>query len=626
MGFALPQIVSGLADATPLFLVAAGLSLIFAVTRTVNLAQGAFYMLGAYLAAAELGGLLPGTSFWLVALLAAIATGALGAGLEVLVLRRLYRAPELYPLLAGLGVLLVLRDLVPRHWGSAPLAGPPAAEMFQPVLVAGRQIAGYDLTLAVLGPLCLAALLLLVHGTPWGALVRAAKEDREILSVLGVRQKLLSTLVVFLGTALAGLGGALQLPREAAALGMDLDMTLAAFMVVVIGGMGSIPGAFLAAQVVALLRAWGVLVVPEYAMAVLFLVIVLVLIFRPQGLFGSTAPVAAAPDMALRPLAPAAWPVRTGLWVVLAGLLALPFGARFIGGDAILLVTSEVLVLALFAASLQLLIGLGGMAAFGHAAYLGLGAYAAALVIRHFALPTEVALLVAPFAALMAGLLLGWLCLRRSGPFVALLTLLIGLLAWSSAAQLVSFTGGNEGLQGLEQGAWVRDLVPAGLLPERAGLYYLVLGLVALALYTLRSMALAPFGYSLRASRDSPLRAGAIGIDRQGHRWTAFAVAGGFAGLAGGLHLYLKGGVDPQVLALPLSIEALAMGLLGGFQALGGPLLGAAIYKGTETQLLGGTPFLEFWPLATGLLILGLVLFLPRGLLGSLQRLREPAA
>lgn len=444
-----------------------------------------------------------------------------------------------------------------------------------------------------------------------------------MLSALGVRQKLLSTSVVFLGTALAGLGGALQAPREAAALGMDLDMTVLAFMAVVIGGMGSIVGAFLAAETIALLRGLGVLVLPEYTMAVLFLVVALVLIFRPQGLLGGRMVQSDGPaDDAARPLAPAAGPVRAVLWAVLAALLALPFAARFIGGETILLVVSEVLILVLFAASLQFLVGLGGMAAFGHAAYLGLGAYAAALVVRQYALPTESVLFLAPVAAVVAGLLFGWLCLRRAGAYVALLTLLVAQLAWSAAVQWVGMTGGDGGIRGLAPGAWLRALVPEGLLPEQSGLYYLVLALVALALVALRSMALAPFGYSLRATRDSPHRAGAIGIDRQGHRWTAFAVAGGFAGLAGGLHVYLEGGVGPDALALQTSAEALAMGLLGGMQTLSGPLLGGAVYKGAETQLLGGTPYLEFWPLATGLLIVVLALFLPRGILGSLHRAR----
>jgi branched-chain amino acid transport system permease protein len=626
MSFSLAQIVSGLADATPLFLVAVGISMVFAVTRTVNLAQGAFYMLGAYFAAAEAGRLVPGgteSSFWLVALLAAAATGALGVAIELLVLRRLYRAPQLYALLASLGVLLVLRDLVPRHWGSAPLSGPPAPQVFAPVVVGGSRLADYELVLIVLGILSLAVLLLLVHATRWGALMRAASEDQDMLAALGVRQKLLSTFVVFLGTALAGLGGALQLPRAPASVGMDLDMTVTAFMVVVVGGMGSIPGAFLAAQVIALLGSLGILMVPEYTLSVLFLLVALVLIFRPQGLLGGRAAPSQGPqDIASRPLAPAAWPLRVALWAILAGFMALPFTARFIGGEALLTSVSELLILALFAASLQFLIGLGGIAAFGHAAYLGLGAYAAALVVRHFALPTETSLLVAPLAAIAAGLLFGWLCLRRPGAFVAILTLLFAQVAWSAAAQWVKLTGGSSGIQGLTPSAWLGDLVPAGLVSQQAGLYYLVLGLVALALLVLRTMALAPFGYTLRATRDSPLRAEAIGINRQAHRWTAFAVAGGFAGLAGGLHVYLRGSVAPEILALPMSVEALAMVLLGGVQTLSGPLLGTAVYKGAQSQLLAGTSYLALWPLATGLLFVVLALLLPRGILGSLQRLK----
>jgi branched-chain amino acid transport system permease protein len=136
----------------------------------------------------------------------------------------------------------------------------------------------------------------------------------------------------------------------------------------------------------------------------------------------------------------------------------------------------------------------------------------------------------------------------------------------------------------------------------------------------LRGIAFSPFGYALRATRDSPLRAGAVGIDRQGHRWVAFTLAGGFAGLAGGLHLYLEGSVAPEIMALPVSADALAMVLLGGVQTLTGPLLGAALYHGAETQLMSGTPYAGYWPLATGLLIVALALLLPRGIVGSLQR------
>jgi branched-chain amino acid transport system permease protein len=602
--------------------------MIFAVTRVVNFAQGSFYMLGAYLAVTLAGRLAPEMGeegVWLALPLTALAVGGLGAVLELLLLRHLYRAPELYQLLAGLGVMLVVRDLAPRHWGADPLAAPPVAEVFGPVfgpvVVAGETLADYDLVVFALGPLVLALLLLLIYGTRWGALVRAATKDPDMLSALGVRRKLLVTSVVFLGAALAGLGGALQMPRAATAVGMDLDMLVAAFMAVVIGGMSSIPGAFLGALLIALLGTFGVLVLPQFTLGLLFLAVAAVLIGRPQGLLGGRLVLTdGLQGAAVRPLAPAGWPFRAFVLLVLAGLGALPFAAPYIGGEAILASISELLILALFAASLQFLVGLGGMVSFGHAAFLGLGAYGAGLAVIHFALPAEAALLVAPFAAAAAALVFGWFCLRRPGVYVAVLTLLFAQVAWAGAARWAALSGGKTGVQGLAPSPWMQGLVPGGLLSDTATFYYLVVGLVALALLMLRGIVFAPFGYALRATRDSPLRAGAIGIDRQAHRWAAFALAGGFAGLAGGLHLYLKGSVAPEVMAMPASAEALAMVLLGGVQTLTGPLLGAALYHGAETQVLSGTPYAGYWPLAAGLLIVALALLLPRGIVGSLQR------
>ncbi len=624
MSLSLPHILSGLADATPLFLVAVGLSLVFAVTRVVNFAQGSFYMVGAYLAVTLVGSPAPGTGetgTWFALLAAALAVGVLGAAMEVVLLRRLYRAPELYQLLAGLGVMLVVRDLVPRRWGAGPLATPQVPEVFGPVVVAGGTLADYDLVVFALGPSVLGLLLLLLYGTPWGALVRAATRDPDMLSALGVRRKLLVTSVVFLGTALAGLGGALQMPRAHAALGMDLDMLVAAFMAVVIGGMGSVPGAFLGALLIALLRAFGVLVLPQFTLGLLFLAVAAVLIARPQGLLGGRLVLTEGlQGAAARPLAPGGWQTRSVAMLVLATLSALPFAAPHIGGDAILVTVSEVLILALFAASLQFLIGLGGMASFGHAAFLGLGAYGAGLAVVHLALPAEAALLVAPIAAAAAALVFGWFCLRQPGVYVAVLTLLFAQVAWAGAAWWAAQGGATAGVQGLSPSAWMRGLVPGGLLTDAAIFYYLVMGLVALVLLALRGIVFSPFGYALRATRDSPLRAGAIGIDRQSHRWMAFILAGAFAGLAGGLQLYLEGSVAPAVMALPVSVDALAMVLLGGVQTLTGPLLGAALYHGAETQLLSGTPYAGYWPLATGLLIVALSLLLPRGIVGSLQR------
>jgi branched-chain amino acid transport system permease protein len=624
MSLSLAQLLSGLAETTPLFLVAAGLTLIFAVTRMVNFAQGSFYMLGAYLAVSLLGaqGSAAGESErWLALLASALAVGLLGAAMEVAVLRRLYRVPVLYQLLAGLGAMLVVRDLLPRYWGRDPLGTPRLPEVVGPVVVPGGTLADYDLVLLSLGPIVLAGLLLLLHGTAWGVRVRAATQDADMLSALGVRRKLLVTSVVFLGAALAGLGGALDAPRSPAAPGMDLDMLVAAFMAVVIGGMGSIPGAFLGALLIALLRILGVLVLPQFTLGLLFLAVAAILIVRPQGLLGGRLVLMEGPvDAAARPLAPGGWAARSVGLVVLAALCALPFAAPHLGGDAVLAAVLQVLILALFAASLQFLAGLGGIASFGHAAFLGLGAYGAGLAAVHLALPAESVLLGAPFAAAAAALVFGWLCLRRPGAYVAVLTLLFAQVAWAGALWWAGRSGAAARVEGLAPSGWLRGPVPADLLSDAAVLYYLVTGLAVLALWALRAIAMSPFGYTLRATRDSALRAGAVGIDRQGHRWLAFALAGGFAGLAGGLQLYLEGGVAPEVLALSTSVDALAVVLLGGVQTLTGPLLGAALYHGAETRVLGATAYAGYWPLVVGLLLLVLAPLLPRGLLGSLQR------
>jgi branched-chain amino acid transport system permease protein len=247
----LVQFLTGLASAASLFLVAAGLSIIFGVTRIVNFAHGSLYMLGAYIAYSLIqvlgGGAL---GFWVAVLLAALAVGAIGVAVELLVLRRIYRAPELFQLLATFGVVLVVQDAALWIWGPEDLLGPQAPGLDGAVLIFGSYLPQYDLALIVLSPLVLLGLWLLFHRTRWGTLVRAATQDREMVGALGVNQAWLFTSVFFLGAFLAGLGGAAQLPKGGADLLIDLNIIAAAFVVVVVGGMGSIVGAFLAAVLI----------------------------------------------------------------------------------------------------------------------------------------------------------------------------------------------------------------------------------------------------------------------------------------------------------------------------------------------------------------------------------------
>lgn len=609
------QLVNGLASASTLFLIAAGLSLIFGVTRIVNFAHGSFFMLGLYLAWSITDRLGSGPAgFWGAIALAALAVGLLGALTEVLILRRVYRAPELLQLLATFALVLILRDAALAIWGPEDLLGPKAPGLRGTVDILGRPIPTYDLVLVAIGPVVLALLWLLLRRTRLGVLIRAATQDREMVGALGVDQRWLFTGVFALGAALAGLGGALQLPREPAHLGLDLATIGDAFVVVVVGGMGSIPGAYLAALLIAEVKAlchglgtlelWGVSVsFSRLTLVVEFLVMALVLIVRPWGLLGRPAGAVRVQGPAEPPLQPAAVGARIAAAALVLGLLAAPLWA---GPDAYALVLLiDVAVAVLFAVSLHFIMGPGGMHSFGHAAYFGVGAYAAALLARDAALPMAAVLVLAPLAAAAAALLFGWFAVRLSGVYLAMLTLAFAQIVWSIVFQWDAVTGGSNGLVGIR---------PAAAFESRAAFHTLAVLVVVASVLLLRRMLFSPFGWAMRAGRDSPLRAEAVGIPVVTVHWMAFVVAGFFGGLAGALYAFAKGTISPEVIAVGRSVDGLVMVLLGGLQSLAGPIAGAALFTWLQDVVVRGT---DYWRAMLGAVILLLVLAFPQGIAGA---------
>lgn len=600
MTFLVLQFLTGLASASSLFLVAAGLSLIFGVTRVVNFAHGTLFLLGAFVCYQ----LTPPLGFWLAVPAAAAVVGVVGAVIEMTVLRRLYRAPELFQLLATFGLVLVLDDLMLMIWGPADLLGPRAPGLEGAVMVLGQPFPAYELFLIAVGPLVLGGLWLLLRRTRWGVLVRAATLDREMVAALGVDQRRLFTGVFVLGCLLAGLGGALQVPRQAIHHGLDLVVIVEAFVVVVVGGLGSIGGAFLAAVLIAEIGAFGILLFPKITLVVVFAVMAVVLTVRPHGLLGrpETAPPRGLEvEPAGRPLGPA-WGLAAAAVVLALALAPLGLGPYGLG------LLAEILIFALFAASLQFITGTGGIVSFGHAAFFGTGAYAAALLHKAAGWPMLAALAGAPLAGALAGLLFGWVCMRLSGVYLAMLTLAFAQILHAVAFQWVDVTGGDNGLLGI----W-----PADWASEPGVFLWLTLALVTAGVLLLWQLGRAPFGMMLRAGRDSPLRAEAIGLWVGRQRWLAVAAAGWLAGLSGGLYGYLKGSVFPDVLSIPISVDALVMLLLGGVQSLAGPLVGAAVYKLLQTELVAAT---DYWRLVVGLIIVALVSAFPFGIVGMLRR------
>ncbi len=402
-----------------LFFIASGLSLIFGVTRVVNFAHGSFYMLAAYLAYTLAAALpLGGASFYVAVALAALAVGALGTVVEVGLLRRVYRAPELYQLLLTFTLVLVVSDVVKLVWGSENKTGPSAPGLGGAVRIAGQLVPTYDLALIALGPCVAAALWWLLYRTRWGVLIRAATLDREMVALLGVDQARLFTGVFALGTLLAGLAGALQVPRQALTTVMDAAIITEAFVVVVVGGMGSVPGALLAAVVIGVIDAFGVLVLPRASLVLTFVVMAVVLVVRPWGLLGRPEAQARSAGGAIT----AGRGVGVPRWLI-AVLVAVLLVVPPLLPTFYVWVLVEILAFALFAASLHLLMGTGGMVSFGHAAAFGLGAYGAALLVRWAKAPMLVALAAAPVTAALAAVVIGFFCVRLSSIYFAMLTL-----------------------------------------------------------------------------------------------------------------------------------------------------------------------------------------------------------
>ena len=576
-------------------------------------------MLGAFIAYSSVDVLSPHIGFWPALVLAPLACGVLGALTEMLLLRRIYKAPELFQLLATFALVLVIKDAALWLWGPEELFGPRAAGLEGSVEILGRQFPTYDLFLIAVGPCVLLGLTLLLTKTRFGTLVRAATQDREMVGALGVNQAWLFTAVFALGTLLAGLGGALQLPREPASLEMDMLTIGAAFVVVVVGGMGSIPGAFIAALLVAELKAiciWlgvqdiaGVEIsFSKLTLVVEFLVMAVVLIWRPWGLLGKPQSLSRNGGEHERPLQPAGRAATSGWVVLLVALVLLPLVTGDASSYSTVLLT-DIFIAALFAASLHFILGPGGMHSFGHAAYFGLGAYGAALVVRSLDLSMPAALLLGPLVAAAGALLYGWFCVRLSGVYLTMLTLAFAQINWAIVFQWDDFTGGSNGVTGVWPPEWASN---------GAAFYWLALAVCALGIWLLRRVLFSPLGYAMRAARDSALRADAIGIDVRRVQWTAFVIAGLFAGLAGALFAFSKGGAAPDVMSVTKSVDGLVMVLLGGVQTLAGPVVGAAAFTWLHDTVARNT---EYWRALMGATMLVLVLLFPQGIAGYAQLL-----
>ncbi len=279
------QTLNSIALGGLLFLLASGFSLIFGLLRVPNLAHGGLFMLGAYLGATLLG---QGLNFWLAALGAGVVVGALGAVVERGLLRRL-AGNERGQVLVTLGLGFIIADTCLMVWGGDPLPLAAPSYLRPPLRMAGLIFPTYRLAVLGVAIVAVVALILLMDRTRLGAMIRAGVDDRQMARGVGIPVGLLFTLVFFLGAALAGFGGVIGGPILSAYPGLDADMLPLALIVVILGGIGSLPGALAGSFIVGFIYNFGTALFPDFAYVVLFLPMVLALVFRPAGLFGRPA-------------------------------------------------------------------------------------------------------------------------------------------------------------------------------------------------------------------------------------------------------------------------------------------------------------------------------------------------
>ncbi len=284
------QIINSLFYASVLFLIAAGLSLIYGVMGIVNLAHGSFFALGAYVTATAINaasGHVPTPLLFLLLPAGALAVAILGLIIEPLLLRPLYkRGGEEYPLLITFGLLLILEDAMRFVWGGNPFSAGVLVAYLGSIPIFELKYPGYGLFVVLVGALSGLSLWALVYLTKFGVILRATSQDMKMASNLGLNVNQVYMIAFAIGSFMVGLGGAIVVPHQSAILGMGMDALILAFVVIVVGGLGSLKGAFVGALIVSFVRTLGIQFFPEIELAILYLIAAGVLLVWPKGLFG----------------------------------------------------------------------------------------------------------------------------------------------------------------------------------------------------------------------------------------------------------------------------------------------------------------------------------------------------
>ncbi len=614
------SIVNGIAYGCLLFLLAAGFTMIFGVLKIVNLAHGSYFLFGAHIALSIYGA----TDSFALALAGGAAIGAaFGWICERAILNQL-QGDYLGQVLVTMGLLFILGDVAQVIWGGTPRMMTPPGWLNTSVPLAGATYPVYRLALIAVGVVVALGLWWLIEKTTFGARARAAVDDEETALAVGISVPRLRLAVFSLGGMLAGLSGALGSGFIGARPGLDIEVFLLALVIVVIGGVGSLGGAFLAAILVGITDSVSKSLWPEASYFVLFAPMAAFLILKPTGLFGRpinvrpparadrgqflrspmVARVGKAAVDACRLLPRPAWMVIGLAVIALLPSLVTPYELG---------IATLCFIWAIFAIGLNIVMGYAGMPSLGHAAFFGTGAYAVGLIGRTWeTMDGWVVLVLAMLAAAVVALIVGLMALRTKHVQLLLATVAAGQILWGMAIKLRSLTGGDDGMANR-----LKIFIPGfgGLSPTMR--LYVATSIVFIIVCGL-SMLLdrSRFRRLLNGIRDNEDRMATLGYETWLYRLGAFVLSGTISGLGGALFAFYASFVSPDLLSITMSGQVLLMVIVGGAGTFAGPIIGALLIMVLKEVLSGWT---DRWQAIEGLLFIVVALLSRHGIMGAIR-------
>ncbi|WP_170850431.1 ABC transporter permease [Beijerinckia sp. GAS462] len=585
------QLVNGIAYGNLLFLIAAGFTLIFGILRVINMAHGSLFLLGAH---AAISAATVTQSVWAGILAGSLVAALLGAVIERTLLYRI-QGNYLAQVIVTFGVLMIVGDLFQVYWGGTPRIYALPDSLRASVSLGALRYPVDRLILVAVGPAIAIALWFLIERTAIGAKVRAAVDDEEIAQAIGISVPRLRVFVFALGSLLAGLAGALGSTFIGAKPGVDLDIILLALVIVVIGGPGSLVGSYVAALAIGMIDSIGKSLWPELSMFLLFAPMLVVLIVRPYGLFGSPPGVAAA----ARQIKPISIPAPNWVWrafdavrratavcswpIAVAFALSVAMAIPALGSGFLVTVVVLMLIWSVFAIGLNVMLGYGGMPSLGHALFFGAGAYAMAW--SGFAgLSGYVGLVAAIACACAAALFLAAVAVRARDAQLLLVTLAVAQVVWGVVFKWRSVTGGDDGL--IHPQAF--PLMSTGMSPS-TNLYVHVAAAFVLALIAYAWFVRSNFRLLLTGVRTNEPRLLALGYHVDLLRFKAILVSSAFSGFAGGLYAIYSGFAAPELFSVHTSAKVLLMVVIGMAGTFFGPIVGAVTIIGMEEVFSGWT-------------------------------------